>query len=199
VLAESSDDALRWRIANTILERLGDANPSVRVSATRAFGRVYTPPANPIAQGLMRAASSDPEAERARRGARNARRLEGEERVRGLRTRAVRAALQLGHHGRRARLVAAAEGERALPWLEERLALDSPHDQLAASLMPAFALIRARNRSTVVRRCALDEALDDTARDTACARSRRSPAPHRHQPRAGRAARRTRDYRCRAG
>ena len=69
--------------------------------------------------------------------------------------------------GAAARLVASAEGEGALPWLEERLALRSPFDQLAAEMQAAFARIPSSRSLETVRGFAFDESRDEYARAAA--------------------------------
>jgi aminopeptidase N len=167
VLAESTDESLRWKIAETVLEALRDPSPAVRCAAARAFGRVYTPPDHPIAMGLARAASSDGEA-RVRVAALDT--LSGWENVAefaDLGREQFDAGYSWATSGAAARLVAAAEGEEALPWLEERLALRSPFDQLAAEMQAAFARIPSPRSLEIVRGFAFDEGRDEYARAAA--------------------------------
>jgi hypothetical protein len=65
--------------------------------------------------------------------------------------------------------VVSANGEGALPWLEERLALDSPHDQLAAGLLATLVEVPGPAAIEIALRSARDGELHEGARQAAVA------------------------------
>ncbi|MCC7014700.1 MAG: HEAT repeat domain-containing protein [Planctomycetes bacterium] len=166
-LADSTDEPLRWRIAEVILARFGDTSPAVRVAAAQALRRIHTPADHPLATALIDSATSDERAE---------------VRVAALQCLALwpadPALARVAHEqfearfswatmGAAALLVASSEGADAGPWLREQLELASPRDVLVAQLCTALARSEATGASAALAALALDGRRHPEAREAA--------------------------------
>jgi len=167
VLAESVDEKLRWRIVEVVFERLGDSEPAVRAAAARAFSRVYTKPDHAIARSLVRAATEDPVASVRVAALECLARWDTRELFADVALQQFEARFSYATMSAAAKLLAAADPERAKTWLLDRMTLPSPHDVLRAGLVRALATIPGRAVDDELLRCALDRAFAPNAREAA--------------------------------
>jgi aminopeptidase N len=166
-LAESRDDKLRWSIAEVVFERLGDRTGAVRAAAARAFARVHTNPDHPIARALMRAASSDGSAVVRIAALESLARWESRGKFADFALQQYEARFSYATMGAAARLLAAADPERAERWIVTQLGAASPHDALGAQLLRALATIPGREVDEHLLRAALDRRRGSAAREVA--------------------------------
>ncbi len=167
LLASEKDEALRWAIAETILDGLSHPCEGVRVAAARAFARVHTTPDNPIAQELMGVASGDSSARVRVAVLETLAAWDSAAEFVGFAREQYDARFSYATMGAAARIVAVAQKQQCLPWLLSCLGEPSLHDALRTALLPAVALAGGSDATDALHRGLLDETWEVAAREAA--------------------------------